>query len=106
MSTEVNPITPAVLITIIGESVLRDRIIKVLKSKGVTGYTIYEVQGEGGHGRRIGDISGYNTNIEIRTLVLPEISDDILLAIGEMRNGHALIAFRQTVETLMPVINE
>lgn len=106
MSTEVNLITPAVLITIIGESVLRDRIIKVLKSKGVTGYTIYEVQGEGGHGRRLGDISGYNTNIEIRTLVLPELSDEILHAIGEMREGHALIAFRQTVETLKPIINE
>ncbi|HEY9596210.1 MAG TPA: hypothetical protein V6D33_00890 [Cyanophyceae cyanobacterium] len=104
MSSDVNSITPAVLITIIGESVLRDRIVKVLKSKGVTGYTLYEVQGEGGHGRRLGDISGYNTNIEIRTLVEPEISDEVLHAIGEMRNGHALIAFRQTVETLSPVI--
>lgn len=100
MSTEASPIQPAVLITIIGERVLKDRLVKLLKTKGVTGYTINEVQGEGGHGRRLGDIAGYNTNIEIKTVVPPEVSGDILSAIAEMRNGHALIAFRQDVEAL------
>jgi len=100
MSTEASPIQPAVLITIIGERVLKDRLVKLLKAKGVTGYTINEVQGEGGHGRRLGDIAGYNTNIEIKTVVPPEASGDILSAIAEMRNGHALIAFRQDVEAL------
>lgn len=100
MSTEASPIKPAVLITIIGESVLRDRIVKLLKSKGVTGYTISEVRGEGGHGRRMGDIAGYNTNIEIKTIVSPEASDDILTALAENRNGHALIAFRHDIEAL------
>jgi nitrogen regulatory protein PII len=100
MSTEATPIQPAVLITIIGESVLRDRIVKLIKSKGVTGYTISEVRGEGGHGRRMGDIAGYNTNIEIKTIVSPEASDDILRALAENRNGHALIAFRHEIEAL------
>lgn len=100
MSTEASPVKPAVLITIIGERVLKDRLVKLLKTKGVTGYTINEVQGEGGHGRRLGDIAGYNTNIEIKTVVPPEASGDILSAIAEMRNGHALIAFRQDVEAL------
>ncbi|MBD0363372.1 MAG: hypothetical protein ICV55_11470 [Coleofasciculus sp. C3-bin4] len=100
MSTEATPIQPAVLITIIGESVLRDRIVKLIKSKGVTGYTISEVRGEGGHGRRMGDIAGYNTNIEIKTIVSLEASDDILRALAENRNGHALIAFRHEIEAL------
>jgi len=100
MSTETTPVKPAVLITIIGESVLRDRIVKLLKSKGVTGYTLSEVRGEGGHGRRLGDIAGYNTNIEIKTVVSPETSDEILSALAESRNGHALIAFRHDVEAL------
>ncbi|MCP2732320.1 P-II family nitrogen regulator, partial [Limnofasciculus baicalensis] len=78
MSTESTPIKPAILITIIGESVLRDRLVKLLKSNGVTGYTITEAQGEGGHGRRMGDIAGYNTNIEIKTIVSLEVSDQIL----------------------------
>ena len=100
MSTESTPIKPAILIAIIGESVLRDRLVKLLKSNGVTGYTITEAQGEGGHGRRMGDIAGYNTNIEIKTIVSLEVSDRILQAIAEMRNGYALIAFRHEVEAL------
>jgi hypothetical protein len=100
MSTESAPVRPAVLITIIGERVLTDRIVKLLKSKEVTGYTLTDVRGEGGHGRRLGDIAGYNTNIEIKTVVPPEVSGDIFSALAEMRNGHALIAFRQDVEAL------
>lgn len=100
MSTEAVPVKPAVLITIIGESVLRDRIVKILKSQGVTGYTLSEVLGEGGHGRRMGDIAGYNTNIEIKTIVESEASDEIFRALAESRNGHALIAFRQNVEAM------
>ncbi len=103
MSTEDIPVKPAVLITIIGEAVLRDRIVKLLKNQGVTGYTLNQVQGEGGHGRRMGDMTdiiGYNTNVEIRTIVALEASDDILRALAEMRDGYALIAFRQNVEAL------
>lgn len=100
MSTEATPVQPAVLITVIAEFVLKDRIVKLLKSKGVTGYTLSEVRGEGGHGRRMGDIAGYNTNIEIKTIVSRETSDDILQALAASRNGHALIAFRQDVEAL------
>ncbi|HEY9726748.1 MAG TPA: hypothetical protein V6D50_09905 [Chroococcales cyanobacterium] len=100
MSTESTPAKPAILITIIGEFVLKDRITKLLKSKDVTGYTISEVRGEGGHGRRMGDIAGYNTNVEIKTVVPPELSDEIFQALAELRNGHALVAFRHNVETL------
>lgn len=100
MSTESTPTKPATLITIISEFVLRDRIIKLLKSKDVTGYTISEVRGEGGHGRRMGDIAGYNTNVEIKTVVSPELSDEIFHALAELRDGHALVAFRHNVETL------
>ena len=100
MSTEGTPVKPAVLLTIIAESVLRDRLVKLLKNNHVTGYTISDVQGEGGHGRRMGDIAGYNTNIEIKTIVSPEASDDILRGLPELREGHALIAFRQDVEAL------
>ncbi|MEQ9369022.1 MAG: hypothetical protein RIG63_08315 [Coleofasciculus chthonoplastes F3-SA18-01] len=100
MSTEAIPIKPAVLITIISESVLKERLIKLLKSKGVTGFTINDVLGEGGHGRRMGDIVGYNTNIEMKSVVSAEVSDEIFQTLVEMENSHALIAFRHDVEML------
>lgn len=100
MSSEEISVKPALLITMIGESVLRERLVKLLKSKGVTGYTITEARGEGGHGRRLGDIVGYNTNVEIKTLVSQEVADEIFSALTEMQDGHALIAYRQEVEAL------
>ncbi len=92
------PVQPAVLITIIGETVLKERIVRLLKSHSVSGYTITQVQGEGGHGKRLSDMAGYNTNIEIKTLVSSEVSDAIFLALKEEQGKHALIVFRHNVE--------
>lgn len=93
-------LTPGVLITIIGETVLQDRLIQLLTKHSVTGYTIIPAQGSGSHGRRMGDIAGYNTNIEIKTIVAAEASDQLLKDIKPLQADHALIAFRQTVEGL------
>ncbi len=88
------------LVTIIGESVLQDRLIQLLSKLNVSGYTITPAQGAGSHGRRMGDIAGYNTNIEVKTIVTSEISDQLLTDLQPLQTAHALIAFRQTVEGL------
>jgi hypothetical protein len=88
------------LVTIICEAVLQDRLIKLLQTLNVSGYTIIPAQGAGGHGRRMGDMAGYNTNIEVKTIVSAEISDQLLADLKNFPQNHALIAFRQTVEGL------
>ncbi|MBR8840443.1 MAG: hypothetical protein DSM106950_42280 [Stigonema ocellatum SAG 48.90 = DSM 106950] len=100
MSHEADLVKPAVLLTIIGETVLKDAILKLLKSYNVNDYTITQVQGEGSHGRRTGDIVGYNTNIEIKTILSLEVSNDILRSIKDYQGTQAVIAFRSHVETL------
>lgn len=94
-----------VLVTIIGESVLQDRLINLLNTLGVSGYTIIPTQGAGSHGKRMSDMAGYdtanyNTNIQITTLVSSEISSKLIEALIPFRADHALIAFRQKVEGL------
>ena len=98
---EATPIEPAVLLAIIGETVVKDKIIKLLKQHGVTGYTINQVQGEGSHGKRMGDIPGYNTNFELKTIVSQEVSDVILRLLKENKGERALIAYRYNVEALV-----
>jgi nitrogen regulatory protein PII len=88
------------LVTIIGEAVLQDRFIHLLTELGVSGYTIVPAKGAGSHGQRMGDIAGYNTNIEITTVVTPDLSDQLLAALKPLKETHALIAFRQVVEGL------
>jgi hypothetical protein len=100
MPPEAARVQPAVLLTIIAETVLRDPIVKLFKHNNVSGYTINQVQGEGSHGKRMGDMAGYNTNIEIKTLVSREVSDSILWSIKDYQGKHAIIVFRQDVETL------
>ena len=89
-----------ILVTIVCEAVLQERLIELLRTLGVSGYTIVPVQGAGSHGKRMGDIAGYNTNIEVKTIVKPEISDQLLEKLKQFPSTYALIAFRQNVEGL------
>ncbi len=100
MSPSSLPLKSGVLVVIIGETVLQDRIIKLLQDLGVTGYTLSPTQGAGRHGNRKGDLVGYNTNIEIKTVVSQEVSEAIFSGLAEYQSNHALIAFRQKVEAL------
>ena len=93
-------LTKGVLVTVIGEAVLQDRLIRLLTNLGVSGYTIVPAKGPGSHGRRMGDIAGYNTNIEIKTVITSELSDQLLEDLKPFQSTHALIAFRQTVDGL------
>jgi nitrogen regulatory protein PII len=93
-------LTSGVLVTVIGEAVLQDRLINLLTKLGVSGYTIIPAQGAGSHGRRMGDMAGYNTNIEIKTIISSEASDQLLEDLKPLQSKHALIAFRQSVEGL------
>jgi nitrogen regulatory protein PII len=88
------------LVTIICEAVLQDRLIKLLQTLNVSGYTIIPAQGAGSHGKRMGDMAGYNTNIEVKTIVSPETSDQLLEDLKHFPHNHALIVFRQSVEGL------
>lgn len=90
-----------VLVTIVCEAVLQDRLIKLLIALGDSGYTIVPVQGAGSHGKRTGDMmSFYNTNIQVKTIVTSTVSDQLLEKLKQFRETYALIAFRQDVEGL------
>ncbi|MGB3401416.1 MAG: DUF3240 family protein [Microcoleaceae cyanobacterium] len=89
-----------VLVTIVCESVLKDRLIKILMTLDISGYTIVQVKGAGSHGRRTGDVAGYNTNIEVKTIVSSEVSDQLLEKLQQFPETYALIAFRHNVEGL------
>ncbi len=93
-------LTQGTLVTIISEAVLQDRLIRLLTKLRVSGYTIIPAQGAGSHGRRMGDMAGYNTNIEIKTIVTAETSDQLLEDLKQLQSTYALIVFRQTVDGL------
>ena len=97
MSTSTNQ---GVLVTIICEAVLQDRLVNLLSKLGASGYTIIPARGAGSHGKRMGDIAGYNTNIEVKTIVTREMATQLMEDLKEFQSNHALIAFHQKVEGL------
>lgn len=88
------------LVTIVGEAVLQDRLIKMLTTLDVSGYTIIPAKGAGSHGRRMGDIAGYNTNIEVTTIVSPEVAAQLMDEIKPLQDQYAIIAYQLVVEGL------
>lgn len=97
MSSSLNQ---GVLVTIICEAVLQDRLVHLLKTLNTSGYTIIQARGAGSHGKRMGDVAGYNTNIEVKIIVGSETSDKLFEELKHVQETHALIAFRQKVEGL------
>jgi hypothetical protein len=45
-------------------------------------------------------MAGYNTNIEVKTIVTPEVSDQLFEKLQQFPETYALIAFRENVEGL------
>lgn len=53
------------LLTIVTESILKERLINDLKIAGVTGWTMTAAQGEGPRNRRVSEVEGGNIRVEI-----------------------------------------
>ena len=68
-------------ITIIAERVLRDDIIALLKKHGARGWTLTMVEGEGSRGIRASEWEG--RNVQVDTLVSPDLAEPIMDEIGE-----------------------
>jgi len=86
-------------VTIIAERVLRDDLLGLLKRHGVSGWTITAVEGEGSRGVRASEWEG--RNVQIDTLVSPDISGAIMEDIGARYfEDWALIVYASDVDVL------
>jgi|GEM_PF-3324949 len=61
--------TKGTLVTIIGESVLQERLIHLFTQLKVSGYTLIPAKGAGSHGRRMGDVAAIGARTS--ALLLP-----------------------------------
>lgn len=90
---------PLCLLTIIAESVLKERLVHDLRSVGARGYTLTDAEGEGSRQRRVGEIFG--ANIRIESIVSPEVADRLLQLISnEYFDRFAVIAYLSTVSVI------
>lgn len=83
---------PLKLVTIVAESVLKDRIIREVQELGASGYTLVQSQGRGSRGLRTGDIPGESVRLEV--VVDDEAAGNIIDHLAEKYfENYAVIAW-------------
>lgn len=83
--------TPATLVTIVAERLLKDRLTAKIRELGAKGFTLTEVQGEGS--RRIHAHEWEGPSVKIETLVRREVADQIVEAVSRFFEHHAIIVY-------------
>jgi nitrogen regulatory protein PII len=86
-------------VTIIAERVLRDDLIDLLKKLGASGWTLTMVEGEGSRGIRASEWEG--RNVQIDTLVSPEMAETIMDKVAALYFADwSVIVYSADVEVL------
>lgn len=84
--------TPLKLITIVGESVLAERLPAELRALGATGWTLTDARGDGSRNRRTSAMPGDNLRLEV--VVDTTVADRILATLAHDYFPHfALVAW-------------
>jgi nitrogen regulatory protein P-II 2 len=91
--------TPMKLVTIVAEAVLEAQLLEEITAAGSKGYTLDRVRGEGSRGVRASEWEG--KNVQIETLVAPEVAERILEFLAERYFPHyAVVAYVENVEVV------
>lgn len=86
-------------VTIVSESLLKERLVTLLRKHGASGFTLTLVEGEGSRGVRASDWEGRNVKIE--TLVSSKTAEAILDELGDTYfEDFAVIAWLSEVNVL------
>ncbi len=86
------------LLTLISEGMVEDKLIRDLKRQGVTGYTAWDVHGEGQKGIRRQEWEVHNVRLEF--LLTSELADKVIAFLEEEYLPHyAITLWLQDVQT-------
>ncbi len=87
------------LLTVIAETLLKDRLVHEIRHAGARGFTLTEVSGEGSRQRRVSEILGDNIKIEI--IAKREIAEAILEVLQrDYFPRYAVIAYLSEVQVV------
>lgn len=92
---------PEKLITIITTSTLEERLVRIFRQRGTSGYTIVAARGAGSRGEQSG--LNFDANILVKVILpadrLHPVLDDLKRLIGR---GHHLTVFVSDVAVITP----
>ena len=87
------------LLTLVAESILKDRLIHEIRNAGAKGFTITDVSGEGSRQRRVSELLGDNVKIEV--IAKREVADKVLEVLQkEYFSRYAVIAYMSEIQVV------
>ena len=87
------------LLTIVAETLLKDRLIHEVRQAGAKGFTITEVSGEGSRQRRVSEILGDNIKLEV--ISKHETAESILAVLQrDFFPRYAVVAYTSEVHVV------
>jgi nitrogen regulatory protein P-II 2 len=90
---------PMTLLTLVAESILKDRLIHEIRDAGARGFTITDVSGEGSRQRRVSELLGDNVKIEV--IAKREVADKVLEMLQkEYFSRYAVIAYMSEIQVV------
>ncbi len=93
---------PEKLVNIITSDVLEDNLVKTVRKRGASGYTIVRARGAGSSGEQSGMLD-VDTNIKLHVIMPAEKMPGLLDDLESLTNkGHHLIVYVSDVAVLMP----
>ena len=87
------------LLTIVAETLLKDRLLHEVRQAGAKGFTITEVSGEGSRQRRVSEILGDNIKVEV--IIKREVAESILDVLQkDFFPRYAVVAYMSEVQVV------
>ncbi len=89
-------------VTIITSDVLEERLVELVRRRGVSGYTVVRARGAGSTGEQSGMLD-IDTNVKFHVVVPPERLSDLLEDLERLiRQGHHMTVMVSDVGVLSP----
>ena len=71
---------PMKLITIVGEEILRDQLVRKVREAGAKGCSYTSTQGVGSHEARHNDV--FSANFELKVVCPEKVADVVMISVG------------------------
>jgi nitrogen regulatory protein P-II 2 len=92
---------PMKLITIVGEEILRDQLVRKIREAGAKGCSYASTQGVGSHEARHNDV--FSANFELKVVCPEKVADVVMTLLAEHYFGkYAIVAWISDVEVVRP----
>jgi nitrogen regulatory protein PII len=92
---------PEKMITVITTSMLEEKLVKVFRKRGTSGYTVVQARGAGSRGVQSG--LDFDANIQVEVVLPPDRVDPLLEDLKRlMERGHHLTVMVSDVHVISP----